>query len=296
MIEAIGLSYSIGALEILQDVSLTVRPGEVVALVGPNGAGKTTLLRLLSGTDLVPSAGEITIDGTPLAELSPAGMARHRALLSQEQQLQADFPAFDVVLMGRTPHVVGREQPRDYQIAAAALSNMRAQPLADRPFTVLSGGEKQRIALARAGAQIWEPLPSGNRYLLLDEPTNNLDLAHQHIALGRARDWASDGVGVVTVLHDLNLAAQYADRLVVLHTGRVVSTGSPREVLTQTLMRSVFLTDARIEDHPCLDCPLVVSLRALDEQEERNGRYTDISDGAGRALAHAQGAGVHPDS
>ncbi|MFP4376979.1 MAG: heme ABC transporter ATP-binding protein [Spirochaetales bacterium] len=299
MLEARSVSYTIGQVEILSDVSLSISPGEIVALLGPNGAGKTTLLRLLSGTDAEPTEGELAIDGEALHEQTPGALARRRAILSQEQHLTADFPAFDVVLLGRTPHVTGREQPKDFQIAAGALADARANALADRPYTVLSGGEKQRVALARASAQIWERSDEGNRYLLLDEPTNNLDLAHQHTALRRARRWAADGVGVVTVLHDLNLAAQYADRLVILDHGRVVASGRPRDVLTQELMRDVFQTVARIENHPCFDCPLVVTLEALEEpehpidprnnhQEEIHEQHNDRHHSSRRTLAQTQ--------
>lgn len=290
MLEAREVSVRIGSVTILTGVSLTVRPGEVVALLGPNGAGKTTLMRTLSGTDLTPDSGTVRMDGRLVSEQTPVSLAQRRALVSQELHLQAAFPAFDVVLMGRTPHVLGHEQPKDFAIAEASIDRMKMSALADRPYTVLSGGEKQRISLARAAAQIWENLPSGHRYLLLDEPTNNLDLAHQHSALRRARTWAREGVGVVTVLHDLNLAAQYADRLVVLHCGRVVAEGSPRTVLTPHLMRSVFRTEARIENHPCLDCPLVVAFEALDEQEEDDGRHNDDGE-SGRAVARARAAG-----
>lgn len=290
MLEAREISVRLGSVAILTGVSLTVRPGEFVALLGPNGAGKTTLMRTLSGTDLTPDSGTVSMDGRPISTQSPVSLAQRRALVSQELHLQAAFPAFDVVLMGRAPHVHGREQPKDFAIAEASIDQMKMGSLADRPYTVLSGGEKQRISLARAAAQIWEEPPSGRRYLLLDEPTNNLDLAHQHSALRRARTWAREGVGVVTVLHDLNLAAQYADRLVVLHRGKVVAEGSPRTVLTPHLMRSVFRTEARIENHPCLDCPLVVAFEALDEQEEDDGRHDD-DDEAGRAVARAQAGG-----
>jgi iron complex transport system ATP-binding protein len=297
MLEARNVSYSVGPLEILNDVSMVIAPGEVVALVGPNGAGKSTLLRLLSGTDATPTSGDLWVDGRPLGEHSPLELARRRSILSQEQRLQADFPAFDVVLMGRTPHVSGRERPRDFEIAAYALADAKAIALAERPYTVLSGGEKQRVALARAGAQIWERQPDGNRYLLLDEPTNNLDLSHQHTALRRARRWAAQGVGVVTVLHDLNLAAQYADRLVVLDQGRVVSTGAPRDVLTTELMRDVFHTVARIENHPCFDCPLVVALEALESfeegtlHEEYHEQHDDNHERSRGTLARAQSGG-----
>jgi len=279
MLETRTISYHVGGKAIVDRVSCNIAPGEVVAVVGPNGAGKSTLLRLLSGVDLSPSTGDVLLDGEPLDALSSRDLALRRALLAQEQSLAADFPAFDVVLMGRAPHVTGHESEHDFRVAGEAIADMNATHLADRRYTVLSGGEKQRVALARAGAQSWDELAVGGRYLLLDEPTNNLDLEHQHVALRRAATWARSGVGVLVVLHDLNLAAQYAERIVVMDRGRAVAAGTPSEVLTPSLMLSVFRTVARVERHPCYDCPLVITLHAVSSpQEGESDEYDHESD------------------
>jgi len=247
----------IGAKELLAGVSLELRAGELVAVVGPNGAGKSTLRRVLCG-DAEPGDGAVWMNGRPLAAWSLIERARVRAVLPQDSTLNFPFTAFEVVLMGRTPHVRGAESAHDYEIARAALAATEAGHLTERLYPTLSGGERQRVQLARVLAQIWEPPADGARYLLLDEPTSNLDLAHQHSTLAIARRFARAGVGVLVIVHDLNLAAQYADRILMLKDGRVVAAGPPAEVLTQAAIRATFDMPVLITRHPALDCPLVV--------------------------------------
>lgn len=256
MLAAHHVSYALAGRYLLSEVSVAVTPGELLAVIGPNGAGKSTLLKVLCG-DLSPSSGEVTLEGRPLALWSHREQAKRRALLSQSSSLTFPFRVFEVVLMGRNPHLVGREGPRDHRIAEAALARVALQALAQRAYPTLSGGEQQRVQLARALAQVWEGAAS--RYLLLDEPTNNLDLAHQHQALAIARQLAREGVGVLAVLHDLNLAAQYADKILMLCRGRVRALGSPQEVLTSETLCTTFEIPVVVTRHPCLDCPLVVS-------------------------------------
>jgi iron complex transport system ATP-binding protein len=185
--------------------------------------------------------------------------AKRRAVLPQDSPLSFPYSAFEVALMGRNPHHRGAEGPRDYEIARAALEAAGALDLADRLYPSLSGGEKQRVQLARVMAQVWEAPPSGHRYLLLDEPTSSLDLAHQHSTLRLAKRFTQGGAGVLAVLHDLNLAAQYADRILVLSAGHAVALGSPLEVLTPELVALAFHTPVLVTPHPCLDCPLIVA-------------------------------------
>lgn len=157
--------------------------------------------------------------------------------------------------------IKGAEEKGDYEIARAALDAVEAAHLEERIYPTLSGGERQRVHLARALAQIWEPSPShinGVRYLLLDEPTSNLDLAHQHRTLAVARRFAREQVGVLVILHDLNLAAQYADRIAVLRDGSLVALGTPSQVLTPEAIRETFATPVIVMKHPHLDCPLII--------------------------------------
>ena len=250
------ITVRIGSSTLLHDATTAVQPGRLTAVVGANGAGKTTLLRVACG-EHVPTTGRVTMDEVPLDRLSTAAQARRRAVLPQHARLGFAFPVFEVVLMGRTPHTHGAA--RDAEIAAAALETVAMTPFADRAYPTLSGGEKQRVHLARALAQVWEPPPGGHRYLLLDEPTASLDLAHQHGVLRTARSFAEQGAGVLAVLHDLNLAAQYAHHVVVLAGGTVLEQGSPSAVLTPEVIQAAFDIPVRVQPHPCRECPLVIS-------------------------------------
>ncbi|HEX9952603.1 MAG TPA: heme ABC transporter ATP-binding protein [Rubricoccaceae bacterium] len=248
-----------GQATLLDALSLHVAPGEVVAVVGPNGAGKTTALRVLAG-ETVPANGRVLLDGRPLAETPAAALALRRAVLPQESALAFGFTALDVVLLGRTPHRSTRRD--DLAAAGSAMAQAGVDGLADRRYPTLSGGERQRVHLARALAQLdgtasGDGAPAG-RYLLLDEPTSALDLGHQHAVLKTARRQAAEGVGVLAVLHDLNLAAQYADRIAVLAAGRLVAVGPPHAVLTPTIVRCAFGITVMVTAHPCAACPLVV--------------------------------------
>ena len=244
----------IGASTLVDGLSLGVAPGEVVAVVGPNGAGKTTALRLLAG-ELAPTAGAVRLDGAPLAAAAPRALAQRRAVLPQASALAFGFDVLDVVLLGRTPWRTGRAA--DLAAAGRAMTAAGVAHLARRRYPSLSGGEQQRVHLARALAQLDADAPAG-RYLLLDEPTSALDLAHQHAVLRVARRQAEAGVGVLAILHDLNLAAQYADRIAVLAAGRLVALGAPDAVLTPTVVRCAFGISVVVTRNPCAACPMVV--------------------------------------
>lgn len=256
-LEGHSLTYSIGDKSLVEAVSLQVTPGQVVAVVGANGAGKSTLLKLLSG-DMQPHHGGVTISGKPLSQWSNRDLAKVRSILPQSSLLTFGFSVLEVVLMGRSPHIRSIERPTDYAIAREALAAAHVDHLAHRSYTTLSGGEQQRVQLARVLAQIWED--TGPRYLLLDEPTNNLDLAHQYSTLEIASDFARRGVGVLTILHDLNLAAQYADTVIIMKAGRTVVYGDPNVVFTSDIIYQAFNMSVLIEAHPCLNCPLVIAV------------------------------------
>ncbi|MEL6614230.1 MAG: heme ABC transporter ATP-binding protein [Bacteroidota bacterium] len=266
-----SVSVRKGAATLLDGLSLEVAPGEVVAVVGPNGAGKTTALRLMAGEEL-PTDGDATLDGQPLATLTSSRLAQRRAVLPQASALAFGFSVLDVVLLGRTPHTSTRAE--DLDAVERAMRRAGILDLAARRYTTLSGGEKQRVHLARTLAQLDSPLdwgpgqtpasgggtPAGARYLLLDEPTSALDLAHQHTVLGVARAEAARGIGVLAVLHDLNLAAQYADRIAVLAAGHLVAVGTPEAVLTPTIVHCAFGISVLVTQNPCAACPLVVPI------------------------------------
>ncbi|SDH21999.1 iron complex transport system ATP-binding protein [Roseospirillum parvum] len=258
MLEALDLSFARHGRPILSGVDLRLAAGRVCALIGPNGAGKSTLLHLLSGA-LKPSRGVVRLDGRPLAAWARPELARRRAVLPQSLELAFPFRAIEVVLAGRSAHAGLSSRRRDQDIALRALQAVDALELADRPYPTLSGGERQRVQLARVAAQIWPDAdgPHGPsrtdeapRVLLLDEPTNNLDLVHQHQLMRFARRLAGQGVAVLAVLHDPNLAALHADRLAVLGEGRVLAEGVVSEVLTPDIIERAFRLKVRLFPHP----------------------------------------------
>jgi iron complex transport system ATP-binding protein len=253
------ITVKIGEKTLLNDVSITVKAGEVLAVIGPNGAGKSTLLNVITG-DVSANVGHVSMNDRPLSSWTLRDRAKVRGILAQNVPLSFSFNVLEVVLMGRSPHIQGREQARDYEIATHALLLAGVNHLRDRAYTSLSGGERQRVQLARVLAQIWEPVVGCPRYLLMDEPTNNLDLTHQHSALKVARKFADEGVGVMVILHDLNLAAEYAHHILLLHEGQMLDYGTPEAVLTQHNIRQAYLMDTMITQHPVSGRPLVVPL------------------------------------
>ncbi|MBF6129303.1 heme ABC transporter ATP-binding protein [Nocardia brasiliensis] len=238
---------------VLEDVDFDVVAGEIVALVGPNGAGKSTLLAALAG-ELTPSAGVIELEGHALTHWSPLDMARRRAVLPQTHTVGFPFTAREVVAMGRAPWLRTERRELDDERIAAALAAADVEHLAARSFPTLSGGERARVALARVLAQ-----DTGT--LLLDEPTAALDLGHQEAVLHLATARARAGAAVVIVLHDLGIAAAYADRVAVLEAGRIAADGPPRKVLTTDLLTRVYQHPVEVLDHPETGAQLVLPVR-----------------------------------
>jgi iron complex transport system ATP-binding protein len=239
-LEAIGIEVRARTRTLLRDVSLEIAPGEFVAIIGPNGAGKSTLLNALAG-DRPLSSGEILLDGRPLGQWSKLDLARRRAVLPQHSAVAFDFTGLQIALLGLLAFRGSLPERRMTALAEQALSETEALAFADRPFTVLSGGERQRIQLARVLAQC-DADPAAAPFLLLDEPITGLDLSHQHAALASARRRADRGLGVLAVLHDLNMAARYADRVGIVENGRVTVLGPTRETLDPDLLSRVFAT------------------------------------------------------
>ena len=233
-IGAEGLSYSVEAQTLLDSVHLHAEQGRFVGLIGPNGAGKSTLLRALSGM-LRHQHGAVLLEGTDLRTMSSRDVAASMALVSQIAPYTHGFTSFELVLMGRYPHlgrfqIEGRE---DNRVARDAMRQTDTERFADRTLDTLSGGERQRIFVSRALAQ--QP-----RILLLDEPTSNLDVFHQLKVLDLVRQLVDDGLTAVAAIHDLHMAARYCDRLVLLSEGRVLAEGPPEEVLTPEAIKSAF--------------------------------------------------------
>ena len=220
---------------VLQDVSLATDAGEFLGLLGPNGSGKTTLLRVISGV-LSPRSGCVRLRNTDLQQIGRRELARTMAFLPQDLAVYFSFTVREVVLMGRSPHLprIGYEKRKDLQIAEQAMELTGVEHLADQIITEISGGERQRVFIAMCLAQ--EP-----ELLVLDEPTNHLDIAHQLAALDLIQRLNREtGATVVSVFHDLNLAAEYCQRLVVLDRGRVDAIGTPEDVLTAEMIQRVY--------------------------------------------------------
>ncbi|MEU7069640.1 ABC transporter ATP-binding protein [Streptomyces narbonensis] len=244
-----GLSYG----RRLRSADLTVRTGETVGLIGPNGSGKTTLLRCVYGT-LTATAGRATLDGDDLHALGPKARARRVATVPQDSGTEFELTVRELVALGRSPHKRFWEGDTgaDRERADAALARVGLTELADRPFPTLSGGERQRALVARALVQ--DPA-----LLVLDEPTNHLDIRHQLDVLGLVRTL---GTTNLLALHDLNLAGAYCDRLYALVEGRIVTGGTPAEVLTPELLAAVYGVDAEVIPHPRTGSPTVVYLHS----------------------------------
>jgi iron complex transport system ATP-binding protein len=250
-----GIEVRFGPRLVLRDVSLSVRSGSLVGLVGPNGAGKSTLVRVLAGA-LRPERGVVMVDGRDLRRLGRRDLARRLAVVPQDSVLPEGFTALDIVLMGRSPHLglLASESEADRRIAREAMLTTDTWSLAERPVEALSGGERQRVVVARAIAQ--QPA-----ILLLDEPTSHLDLHHQVRALEIVRGLCAGGMAALGVFHDLNLAAQYCDRIGLLHAGSLVAEGSPEQVITSANVQQVYGEDLVVRPHPTNGRPVVLVSR-----------------------------------
>jgi iron complex transport system ATP-binding protein len=237
MLSIQGLAVELGGRPVLDGATLELPRGSFGALLGPNGSGKTTLERAVYRA-VKPSAGKIVLDGRPIESFEPRELARTVAVLRQEVELEFEFSVLEIVRMGRSPYkgLLDPDRSEDHAIVGRALALTDAESLRDRIFTTLSGGEKQRVLLARALAQ--EP-----KLLLLDEPTSHLDLKHQLDLLGRVRGL---GITVLAALHDLNLALEFADLAFLLDRGRIVASGPVEEVLNAENIARVFQVTGRM--------------------------------------------------
>jgi len=252
-LECLGIDAELGGTRILHGVDFCVRAGELVALVGPNGAGKSTLFSVLSG-DLAATSGTVRLDGLPLGEWSMIERAQRRSVLPQQVTVSFPFLVRDVVRMGRSPWIGTPQDAADDEIVARSLNEAGITGLAGRRFTSLSGGERARVTFARLLAQDCQ-------VILLDEPTASLDIHHQELLLGTLRARVNGGSSAVIVLHDLALAAAFADRVAVMADGRIVGDGPPREVFTEELLSRVYGHGIEVVPHPRTGELLVVPHR-----------------------------------
>ncbi|WP_081536310.1 heme ABC transporter ATP-binding protein [Rhodovulum sp. P5] len=245
MLEAIGITLRLGGREILNAVEFHARPGEITAIVGPNGSGKTTLLRALTGD--LSHEGQVRLNGRDLASLRPWALAALRGVLPQATPLAFPFTAAEVVRLGLTAGIEAAETDR----VAAALARVGLAGFEGRYYQELSGGEQQRVQLARVLVQVWNPTAHGApRWLFLDEPVSSLDIGHQLQVMRIARDFADQGGGVVAVMHDLNLTAMFADAVTLLAEGRVLGHGGPHDVLCDALLSRAYRCAIRMNTTP----------------------------------------------
>jgi iron complex transport system ATP-binding protein len=251
---------------VLREVSLAVERGGFLGILGPNGSGKTTLLNLMDGI-LAPREGRVLLEGVEVASLDRDEIARRVAVVPQDSPLIFPFTVQEIILMGRTPHL-GRwrfEGKRDFEVAREAMERTGTLPLAGRPMGELSGGERQRVLIARALAQ--EP-----RILLLDEPTSNLDIRHQLAFFGLVEELnRTEGLTVVAVSHDINLAALYCRRIALLKDGTVCREGRPEDIITEESIRDVFGAPVRVDRHPETGKPRITPIG--NRFPERGSRF-----------------------
>lgn len=242
------LHVSLGRHPVLHGVDLTAAAGKLTAIIGPNGSGKTTLLRAMTG-ELQPTRGTVTLNGADMAALPPEVLARRRAVLPQQSALSFPFTVTEVLRIGLIAHALSDAESR--ALIRAALCKVDLPDHAGRFYQELSGGEQQRVQLARALVQVWQPVgDQGPRWLLLDEPVSSLDIAHQLAVMRLARDYAQAGGGVIAVMHDLNLTAMFADHVLLMQQGAALAEGPVETVLTDHLLSQAYGCNLRIRHAP----------------------------------------------
>ena len=248
MISVENISITLGRKKILQSVSTNIKDGELVAIIGPNGAGKSTFLKIISGS-LQPDEGHVEFLGKKLSDWKPKSLAQKRAVLSQQNIVSADFTVWETVLMGRYPHVKAFPGKKDFKIALSALREVGAEHLRKRYINTLSGGEQQRVHLARVFAQAWkEKQDISTKLLLLDEPVSSLDLQHQYGLLETVKEKCSSGFATVVVLHDLNLAARFADRILIFKDGCIAVDAPTEDAFDETILSNIYNIPVKVQE------------------------------------------------
>ncbi len=254
ILQAQQLGVRLGGRTILQDIDLTVQAGEFLVVLGGNGAGKSTLLNTLS-QQLPHKEGTLEFQGQALRDWSVAALAQQRAVLSQHSNTVFPMTVADVVLLGRYPFSKGHPTPNDWALVEQLMRELGLLSYAHQNIQTLSGGEQQRVHLARVLAQVWDSTPDQPKLLFLDEPTSSLDIAYQQELLNSVRALTKQkGLAVFAILHDMNLAARYADRIALLHQGRLLQQGAPADTLTNHWIQQTFGVAAMVQPHPIFDC------------------------------------------
>jgi iron complex transport system ATP-binding protein len=258
MLEVKNVGYQIGEKIILDGITTSFEPGKLSVIIGPNGSGKSTLLKIISH-EITRYTGAVFYDHTLLKNLNLAGLAKKRAVLSQHSELSFPLMVEEVVMMGRYPHFNFKPAAIDLSIVNEVLNKMEIAHLRHRNYLTLSGGEKQKTHYARVLAQIWNVPDKEVRYLFLDEPIAFMDLNYQHEFLRIARSMANANTLVIAVLHDLNLALQYADRVFAINKGKLIAADLPQKVITPDLIREMYGIGSRMIHDNQLDFPLLIA-------------------------------------
>ena len=257
MLRIEDISCVAGGKPVIRGITTAFAPGVLHVIVGPNGSGKSTFLKAFSG-EWPLAGGDVLYDGEPLRQLTRTVLSRHRAVMSQLPELHFPLRVDDIVMMGRYPHFSFRPSRHDTDICNAAMERLSILPLAARDYLTLSGGERQRVQFARALTQIWDIPDKGCRYLFLDEPVSSLDVRYQHHLLQQVRMLVKENIVIIAILHDLNLAMQYADRILFLREGRVAAEGPVPSIVRPELIREVFGVEAHVLQNPFGAQPVIV--------------------------------------
>jgi len=256
MLSTENIEYGVGNKKILNGISAQFEAGKINVILGPNGSGKSSFLKIFSG-EIHHFNGAICYGDESIKNLTVEKLARVRAVMSQQTELSFPLTVEEVVMMGRYPHFAFSPTAKDLDICRQAMEKMSLVSFTERNYLTLSGGEKQRVQFARVLAQIWE---SGQslRYLFLDEPLNSLDVNYQQEFLQAAKEFADHNTVVIAILHDVNLAIQYADELFFIREGKLVAKGSPAEIISSSLLENVFRVNTTIISNPVTGKPLVI--------------------------------------
>ncbi|MEX2437894.1 MAG: heme ABC transporter ATP-binding protein [Candidatus Babeliales bacterium] len=272
------MNWGIANKQILTAINGRLKKNTFTAILGANGAGKSTLVKLIS-KELNAHSGEIKWRGAPLEKYKAADLARERAVLTQKSSMNYDFPVQEVVMMGRYPHFKNHPQKGDYTAVEESLQAVQMLEFKTRNFLSLSGGEQQRVHLARVLAQLWDEnkIAYSEKLLLLDEPLNNLDIKHQHEILQLSRDFAHRENVVLAVLHDVNLAAMYADEIILLKNGKIFAHGTPAEVLGEEQLSICYDMPVCVQQHPFCKCPVAYFGNTILESKNNHKQHKNYS-------------------
>ena len=249
-IKAKSIFWEVDNERIIEDISLEISRGEVVSIIGPNGAGKSSFLNILSG-DIKPTSGSVSFGETNLKDISIQERSFMRSVMSQSQQIVYDFSVKEIIEMGWLDRGIASYSGNFKEAVMKVASECSVHDLLEQKFNTLSGGEQRRVHFARTLIQLWRPSNSHDpRYMFLDEPTANLDILHEQNLMKLVRSKAMEGIGILLILHDLNLAAKYSDKLVIFKDGSLIKSGSPQEVLQSKVLTEVYGLDMEVAKDP----------------------------------------------